>query len=63
MPLPKLVSVVSACFPRISWQMLNPPNRRGTDPYALLCGRGGMRNVPLFRLTRVMDQVPHPSGY
>ena len=28
-----------------SW-MLNPPNRRGTDPYARWCGRGGAARRP-----------------
>jgi len=26
--------------------MLNPPNRRGTDPYARWCGRGGIARCP-----------------
>jgi hypothetical protein len=26
--------------------MLNPPNRRGTDPYARWCGRGGVARRP-----------------
>jgi len=25
---------------------LNPPNRRGTDPYARWCGRGGVARCP-----------------
>src|SRR6476620_1399979 len=25
---------------------LNPPNRRGTDPYARWCGRGGIARCP-----------------
>jgi hypothetical protein len=30
---------VSDCSPWIRWRALNPPNRRGTDPYARWCGR------------------------
>jgi hypothetical protein len=26
--------------------VLNPPNRRGTDPYARWCGRGGIARCP-----------------
>jgi RNA-directed DNA polymerase len=32
--------------PWIRWRALNPPNRRGTDPYARWCGRGGAARRP-----------------
>jgi hypothetical protein len=35
-----------ACFPWRRWWALNPPNRRGTDPYARWCGRGGIARCP-----------------
>ena len=35
-----------ACSPWIRWRALNPPNRRGTDPYARWCGRGGVARRP-----------------
>ena len=35
-----------ACSPWRRWWTLNPPNRRGTDPYARWCGRGGIARCP-----------------
>ena len=41
-------SRVMRCFPWERWRMLNPPNRRGTDPYARWWGRGGaVRRPPI----------------
>jgi hypothetical protein len=37
---------IVACFPWRRWRALNPPNRRGTDPYARWCGRGGIVRCP-----------------
>ena len=34
------------CFPWKRWRVLNPPNRRGTGPYARWCGRGGIARCP-----------------
>jgi Reverse transcriptase (RNA-dependent DNA polymerase)/Group II intron, maturase-specific domain len=39
-------SMVLDCFPWRRWWKLNPPNRRGTDPYARWCGRGGIARCP-----------------
>src|SRR3954466_12784351 len=38
----------------------NPPNRRGTDPYARWCGRGGIARcppIPIYGLTPVRFTV------
>src|SRR4029077_10816853 len=32
--------------------MLNPSNRRGTDPYARWCGRGGIARCPPIPIDR-----------
>src|SRR5262249_38893518 len=40
------VSVVSDCRQWRNWRVLNPPNRRGTDPCAGWCGRGGIARCP-----------------
>ena len=33
-------------------ELLNPPNRRGTDPYARWCGRGGIARCPPIPIDR-----------
>ena len=45
------VSVVWDCCPWSNW-VLNPPNRRGTDPYARWCGRGGIARCPPIPIDR-----------
>src|ERR1700746_1533006 len=45
-PSPTRASNVWVCFPWQSWWTLNSPNRRGTDPYARWCGRGGIARCP-----------------
>ena len=35
--------------------MLNPPNRRGTDPYARWCGRGGIARCPPIPIEPAID--------
>ena len=37
--------------------MLNPPNRRGTDPHARGVGGVALRDVPLSRLTRAQPRT------
>ena len=40
--------------------MLNPPNRRGTDPYARWCGRGGTARCPPIPIDRASTVLPLP---
>ena len=45
-------SNVSVCLRWQSWWRLNPPNRRGTDPYCPVVWEGAAsRDVPLSRFT------------
>ena len=46
-PSPTRASNVWACLPWKSWWTLNPPNRRGTDPYARWCGSCALERVDL----------------
>src|SRR5271167_311733 len=56
------------CSPWRPWWALNPPNRRGTDPYARWCGRGGVvRRPPIpidgrLELTSSLEQVGSPPA-
>src|SRR5690348_7129305 len=38
---------------------LNPPNRRGTDPYARWCGRGGTARCPPIPIYKGMPSDDH----
>src|SRR5439155_10222488 len=40
----------------------NPPNRRGTDPYARWCGRGGIARCPPIPIDRREHAAPIASG-
>ena len=49
--------------------MLNPPNRRGTDPYARWCGRGDIARCPPIPIsfhrpaaTTAMTELGHLAG-
>jgi hypothetical protein len=46
----KPVFVGSDCLQWRNWRVLNPPNRRGIDPYARWCGEVGIASVPLSQL-------------
>ena len=50
-PSPTNASRDMGCFPWKRWRVLNAPNRHGTGPYARWCGRGGIADAPLSRLT------------
>ena len=39
--------------------MFNPPNRRGTDPYARWCGRGGIARRPPIPIEVVVPTRQH----
>jgi hypothetical protein len=41
-----------AVFPWKRWRVLNPPNRRDTDPYARWCGWGGIARWPPISIDR-----------
>src|SRR5439155_20201845 len=49
-------------LPWKSWRALNPPNRRGTDPYARWCGRGGIARCPPIPIDRREHAAPIASG-
>jgi hypothetical protein len=49
---PSLASVVLGWSPWPMLVRLNPPNRRGTDPYARWCGRGGVARCPPIPIDR-----------
>ena len=50
------------CSPWRRWWALNPPNRRGTDPYARWCGRGGVARCPPIPID-ASAAVDHPNNY
>jgi hypothetical protein len=57
-PSPTDASRILGCFPWKHWRALNPPNRRGTDPYARWCERGGVVRRPLSRLAAASTAPP-----
>ena len=63
-PCATMRSMISDSPGFMSPQVLNPSNRRGTDPYARWCGRGGAARrppIPIIGLYRGKMKPPMPE--